>query len=411
MFKLPKINLKNLKSKTDDNTFFTIDIGSNSIKCLVFEFNENEKNKVKLIGSAKEILEPGLVRAGNIIEIEKVAESLDIALFRATENLEQEVSNAIFGVGGDLCINLTTTARVKRELKNKIEAFEFDEINEKLVAAAHTKAQEIIYKTTGNPDIDIDLITSATVYTKVDGTYVESYDALSGQNIEHAMFTSFSPGYHLNSISQVSSMLKLDIKAITSNMYAFTQSLKYGSDSKQLDGILVDIGGDKTEIDVIFSGGIVTAKILPIGGNHLTIALSQETGLTFTEAQRKKHDYTYGNLAEGEIISIETPLNEATSIWLNGLELLFTEFNGVKTFPTDIFLVGGSSKLPLISEALQTKPWTKAIPFKEPPEFSKATADKFEHIQDTTGSAQDEELAIAAALSIIYLEMQEPNND
>lgn len=411
MFKLPKIDLKSFKPKTDDNSFFTIDIGSDSIKCMVFEVDGIDSNKVKLIGAAKEILEPGVVRAGNIIELEQVAESIDSALFRATEKLEQNVSSAVFGIGGDLCINSTTTARVKRSKKSEIDSNEFDSITEKLISSAYNQAQENIYKATGNTDTDINLITTSTVYTKIDGNYVDSLKENIGQNIEYALFTAFSPNYHLDAISDIASMLKLDIKAITSNMYAFMQALKYDENSKYLDAVLIDIGGEKTEVNIIFGGGIVTAKTLPVGGNHLTISLSQETGLTFTEAQRKKHDYTYGNLAESEIISIETPLNEATSIWLSGLELLFSDFNGVKTFPTDILLTGGSSKLPLISEDLQTKPWTKAIPFKEPPEFSKITADKFGFIQDTIGSTQDEELAIAAALSIVYLEIMEKNND
>lgn len=413
MLKLPfKLNFK---QKQESNSFLTIDLGSNAVKCLAFRYDDTatgSEHRLTLIGQGKELIEPGVIRAGNIVELEKLTEAIDNAIFSATEGMEEELNDVVFGVGGDLCTCLTTTAKVKRgDSSAEITQNEIEEIQGRIFSAATTRAAEVISRTTGDIENSIEIITSSIVYTRIDGKLVESALGKTGKNLQTAVFTSFVPTHHLNNLGDIASLLKLRIKAVTSNMYGVVQTLKKAKNDPALDGIVIDIGSETTEVGVFFGGGVVASKTLGIGGNHFTAELSRTMGFSLIEAERKKHEYSFGNLDDSELIKIENSLNEITNTWLSGLELLFSEFDGVKTFATDIYLAGGGSKVPLILEALENKPWTKSIPFKEPPRFHKITTQDVRFVQDITGGADQIEFVVPKALSVVYLEIREAQND
>jgi hypothetical protein len=93
------------------------------------------------------------------------------------------------------------------------------------------------------------------------------------------------------------------------------------------------------------------------------------------------------------------------SIWLDGFELIFTNFTGVKTFAPHIYLFGEGVRLPEIEESLNKEPWTKKIPFKSPPKIQALTLDDMPKITDATGLVLSNEWLALAALSYIYEEV------
>lgn len=401
---------KLFKSKNQEkNGFLTIDIGSQTVKCLAFQriIDESDNtHSVKVVGIGKEWLEPWSVRSGHIIEIDKVTKALDAAIYKATENLEVDIDDVIFGVSGDACTCLVTTARALRDKPEKeIKGKELDKLEAKVANAAFTKIQERHAKKTGDPNGNMDLITTSIVYNKIDGETVTHLEGATGRDIEIALFTAFTPNYYLKTLEEIASMLNLNILAVTSNLYALSESLKRSKNNFELDGVLMDIGSDTTDIGVMFGGGIVTSESLDIGGSQFTKHVSASNGISYGEAEKLKYDYTYNKLADEEKEEVESSLVEATTLWLSGLEVLFTNFEGIKTFSPVLYVTGGGSKLPLINDFLENKPWTKSIPFKELPNFVTLTADDISHVLDTTGEADKEEYIVPLALSVIYLEV------
>ena len=260
-------------------------------------------------------------------------------------------------------------------------------------------------KKTGDLETTLELITTSIVYTKLDETEHHSLEGLTGRTIEMAIFNVFTPKYFLKTLEDLASMLNLNILAITSYLYDIGESLKRTKKNTKLDCVIVDIGSDTTDVAVLFGGGIVTSNTLNMGGRQFTRHLSNKTGLNFAEAEKKKYDYTFAKLDEKSSEELEIYLEEVTNFWLSGMELLFNNFEGIKTFSSDIYLTGGGSKLPLVTEFLRERPWTKSIPFKEPPIFTKLTAKDIAYVLDTTGEADKEEFIIPLALSSIYLEL------
>ncbi len=398
MFKLP---LK-LKKREFPTTFAVADIGTNAVKCLIFQYDDQNKT-LELKGANKQSLEQGVVRSGNIVDLDKTAVALDEALYRAGEGLDIQPDHIIFGVSGDLCISLVTTVRVTRPKPEPILQKEIDEVNDKTIDSAYSEAHDLLLKNKGDIETELALITKANVYTKLDNDYIHKLEGESGTKIETATYTAFSPEYHLNHLQELASLMKMDILAITSNLYSITEVIK--RKNKVVDGIIIDVGSSSTQVGIVFGGGLVASKSLSIGGSHFTKKLSRDFNLTLAEAEKLKYEYLVGNLQDSDIIKIESSLTDVANTWLEGLEIVFGEFEGVKTFASDIYLTGGGSKVPVLNDALETKPWTKSIPFKKPPEFNKINAQNLDFIKDITGILEHSEFVVPATLSVIYLEM------
>lgn len=394
-----------LGKKENFSRFLTVDIGSNAIKVMAFDIERGEKGSVAVItGIGKQDLLEESTRGGVIVDVDDVSEALKIAVVEAC-NGDEKIKNTIFGVSGGLSIGLMTTVRISRGKNSKISEKEIDAIFEKIYDASHDQAQNKLLKTTGNTDTDIQMITSSVVYTKINGKYVDDPIGMEGQKLEMAVFTSFVPSYHLDSLQEIANKSDLNVMAVGSTMYSLVKSIGYSKDA-DFDGVIMDIGGEVTEVGVIFSGGIVDSQNLDIGGAHFTHELGRNMDLSFKDAEHKKLEYSYGRLPESDALLIRGYMDNLLDTWLHGVELLFQEFEGVKTFAPSIYMVGGGAELPDIYEVTSKEPWTRTIPFKSPPEFSKLSIEDLPLVTDKTGKAHGLEDIVPASLSLVYLELE-----
>ncbi|MFZ5424528.1 MAG: cell division FtsA domain-containing protein [Patescibacteria group bacterium] len=385
--------------------FLTVDIGSNLVKCMVFEVDPEQNSKiVNVIGEGAESLPMGATRGGVIVHPEEVEDALKMALNKATEDLDHKVKDVIFGVSGDLALGLMTTVKIVRGKNDAVSEKELNKVYDKIYQASLDEASTQLYEYTGNSDVDLEIVTSSMVYTKLDEKLVSNPVGMEASKMEIAFYACFCPSFHIQSLQNLAKALGLNIIAIGSQMYAAAKALQLSS-SEVLDCALMDIGGEQTDVAIVFGGGIVATRSLPIGGNHFTSEISKKMNIPFADAEKVKQEYSFGNLSESENMVLQDSIVPIMETWLSGVELLFTEFTGVKTFASKIFLIGGGAELPDIEEFIAKEPWTRSIPFKSPPEFSKLSLADLSHIVDKTGSLQSMSDLLPASLSIIYLEL------
>lgn len=391
------------KSSKIPSKFLTVDIGSDSIKVMAFELEqEEEQTKAAITGVGKSDLNEESTRGGVIVDIEGVEQALDKAILSAC-NGDGDIKDVVFGVSGTLSVGIMTTVKVVRGKKEPISTKEVDGVFERIHSAAYDEIQNVYMNITGDPEIEVTMVTSSVVYNKLDGHIAKEIIGKEGQVLEIAVFTAFTPNYHLDMLQDLSERLGLNIVAIGSNMYSLVKSLndKKGDD---FDGVILDVGGELTDVGVVFGGGIVSTRSIDIGGTHFTKALSAHMNLSFIDAEAKKLEYSYGRMQESDELLIKGYIDNLLDTWLTGLELLFQDFTGVKTFAPQIYMVGGGAEFPDIFDVVSKEPWTKSIPFKSPPEFSKLTIEDLSHVIDKTGKGNSLENLIPAALSIIFLE-------
>lgn len=387
------------------NKFLTVTITSNDVSCLAFYHDED---KYKIIGFGKQELEQDVVRSGVVIESEQVELALYTAVTSALENLEEEILNTIFGVTGDLCLGQMTTVRLKRAERSPITKKELDDLYARINEAALIQAQNDYLETTGNAEAGLENVTVSNVYLKLDNQQVADLEGREGGVIEAAVFNAFSPNFHLTTLQHLTKKTGLKIMAIGSELYALTQWIKK-TNRLLMDYIVVDVSWDTTNVAIVFGGGIVATKSLGIGFNHFVKEISEKMGLTINEAKNVLQGYMYGKLTESEGFVVQNCLKDALGIWVLGMEILYKEFTGVKTFPESVYVTGVGADITDVMDTMETEPWTRSIPFKEPPQFTKVNFSNLE-IMDATGKILGTEWINTAALSIIYGEIYGKNN-
>lgn len=396
MIKLPIFNRENRTS----NKFLTLTINSHEVRCLTFYYDEGS---YKIIGAGSRELENGAVRNGVIVEKDAVELASQSTIAAALENSEEKVRNVIYGVNGDLCLGHMTTVRLKRNTPSPISGKEVSELYSKTLNAAFMQSQNTYLEITGDPEVELENITSSNVYLKVNNHPVQDLEGKEGNVVEAAIFNAFSPAFHLKSLQKLADRTGLNIIAVGSEMYAVSEWIKR-TNRLALDYLIIGIEADSTNVAVIFGGGIVATKNLNFGLDHFVKDVSEKMGITLNEARNILKSYMSGKLAESENAVVANCVRDAIELWVMGMEILFGEFTGVKTFPSKVYVTGIGSELSDLMNTIETEPWTKSIPFKEPPQFSKINFSNLE-IMDSLGRVNGVEWINTAALSIIYGEI------
>lgn len=375
MFKLPF-------SKKDSNTnkFLTIELNSQTVKAATFYVDENS---YKIIGLGEGDLERGSVRSGKIINMADTIEATEEAISKACENTEEFVNNVIVGVSSDMCIEQVTTAKIKRGNKNNLSQKEISHHIERVKASALDQAHINFFETKGNDKTELELITESVVYTKVDGAKITKYEETEAEELEIALYTAHCPKYYIDSINKLTKKVKLNLLALVPINFSIQNALEK-TDMESSDYITLHIDSDYTNVGVAFGTSVVTTKSLPIGLEHFVESISGNMGLTYKEAEKVLETHKNENLNKSESMIVQNCLEDTLEIWLNGIKILFGSAKNIKTFPSIIYMLGTGSELSEISELLD-RPWTKSIPFKEPPSFEILSPNVFEGIVDSTG--------------------------
>jgi cell division ATPase FtsA len=389
------------RAAQNSNKFLTLNINSNDVRCLAFYF---DGESYKIIGSGKEPLEKASVRNGAVIDKEDVVRAVKNAILYATEDLEEKINNVIIGVGGDLCLGLITTVRLKRPGGGLIQKNEIEALYAQITEAAYIQAQNDYLQNTGDPEAEVETITSSNIYIKVDNQLVTSLEGREGQVIETAVFNAFSPSYHIKTLLEITKKVGLNIIAIGPELYCFSQWIKQNSHGLE-DFVLLSVDNEYTSAAVQFGGGIVSTKNLNVGYNHFVYGISEHMGITHKEAEKVLKGYIFGKLAESETAVVRTCIMEVMDIWLLGLEILFEHFTNVKTFPPQIFLTGQGAEIKEVTSTLKSEPWTKSIPFKNFPDISRVNFSDFVKMSDATGKANGSEWLNCITMAIIFEEV------
>jgi len=395
--KLPFFNSKKNHPKQPHN-FIAIDIGSDFVKAILFEIENN--NSLKLVSFGKRYLNLKDVQAGVIANKDSVQEAIISAINEALLNYTQEVKECIFGVSGEMSLGFSTTVRVTRKSPtNDINEKEIIELKKKIEGVALLQAQRDYSRLKGVKEIDLELINSDITMFKVDGFFVSEPVGFKGRVIEATLFTAFAPLNHLKLLQQLSTGIGLNLVTVSSNMYALVKNLSKNEPS-EFNGIIVDIGGDSTDIAVVFSGGILATRTISVGGRTFTRRIASLLDWSFADAENKKLMYSDGKLSEEETNKVGGVIDETIEAWLSALNLALLDIDGIKTFPSKLYLTGGASYMTGLDEMLEEDEWKKNIPMRQ---HLKVKRVMLNEIIDKEGFEKQSEIVVPASLGIIGL--------
>ncbi len=391
------------KSRPLDH-FLAIETDTAGVKCVAFQAYTNLEDlpTAKIVGISHKVATTPLVNSAQTLDL------LTDCVADCLTNLDRPTKKVLVGLKGEHSFGFTTRTRVGRNTQTPVTRKELEHMFQKTLDIAYTKAQAELFQQTGKANDKLELLNSSVIYTKVDGNPILNPIGQEASTLEMAIFTSYCPKYILRKIKKLFAKAHLSIELIGLDLHSLSGLLEK-SDLENTNYLIIDMGSDCTSVGVVFGKALVATKSLPIGRNHFVKELSQNLGITFEDASTMLRDYSRSKLSESENMVIRNLLETVLELWLTGMELLFSEFSGIKTFAAKIYLVGEGFDVSDIYEFIVTEPWTKSIPFKEPPEFSKIDLAELPGISDTTGKAST--LSWLAIASLAHLIVEDTSYD
>lgn len=348
--------------------FLVLDFGSSCIKALIFQRPKNG-DPLKIIGAGSSIQNRSDMRFGVVTNISGVAATAKEAIKEAQADCRVKPKEIYVGVSGQLVRGTSTTIRLRRDTPNSpITESELKTVATKIKEKAFQEASKKAAHLTGDPNIDIQVIESNLATVKVDGYYTRNLLELTAKVLEPTIFTAFCPKSHLQNLQSVLKKLKLKPTAILSNLSTIV-NLVQNDDPVELNALVIDIGGNTTDIAVVFGGSIVATRTISFGGTDFTQAVISDFNLPFEEAEEKKIKFSSGEISGEKASQIRGALKPAVERWCSGLEVALGDFEKVKIFPDKIVLAGGGSALPDLREALMARPWARDFNFTSFPKL------------------------------------------
>lgn len=354
-----------LKSKKiSDRYAISLDVGTEFVKALIFKVI-NDKAEVVGVGRQRQKLSD--MQSGTVTDIHGVIKNCEQALEMAADQAGLLPDQVIIGIAGELVKGTTTTIKYTRPRpKTKITMGELRDIITRVQRRAFDRARSLLAWESGQAEIDVRLVNAAIVDVRIDGYKVTNPLGFQGKEIQVGVFNAFAPIVHLGALQTIAENLELDLLSITAEPYAVARS--FGpEESTEFSAIFIDVGGGTTDIAVVASGGLVGTKMFAIGGRTFTKRIGNVMGLSFSDAESLKIQYSNGEVAGDKKKIVENALKTDCEVWVSGVELTLGEFKNIELLPSRILLCGGGSSLPDVVEALKAKKWSKKLPFARRP--------------------------------------------
>lgn len=352
-------------SSEDKNRYLALDIGTDTVKALVFRFNKKTE-KGEVIGVGKKKQKPGNMLSGGVADIDGVIQTSREALEMAMKKSHtKHIESAVLGIAGELVKGTTTTVHYQRiRPEKKIDISEMKEIMHQVQAKALERIQNQIAWETGQESIDIKLINAAVVNVRIDGYKINNPIGFQGTNVSISIFNAYAPLIHMGALESIADELEIPSVSIVAEPYAVSRVMATGDD-RDFHAVFVDVGGGTTDVAVVRNGGLEGTKMCAIGGQSFTKHLAQAFRVDFDEAERAKLAFARGddrwNHSQFTFSDIEEILREDSHIWLGGLELSLKEFLKNDVLPPRILLCGGGTAIPPIIEALSFREWKETL--------------------------------------------------
>ncbi len=265
-----------------DQLISGLDIGSTEIKVAVGQIRE-EDGKIDIIGLSRHPSEG--VNRGVIISIEDAVASISKCLEKVERMIGFSLSSAFVGISGTRII--CQRGRGIISVSNPKEIREEDE--ERAIENAQTVATPLNYE----------VIQTIPLFFNVDDQQrIRDPLGMSGRRLEVEAEIILGLNTHIENIRKCVTRSGLYIDALFFSILAAAEVVTTLR-QKELGVVVVDLGGTTTSLAVFEEGNLLLAKVLPIGGNHITNDLA--LGLRISIDLAEKIKLIYGTALSKEV--------------------------------------------------------------------------------------------------------------
>ena len=296
---LPKFGQK----KEFPDQFFALDLGGKINKVFLLDYSG------------------GTVNSLNSRKV-PVSEDLKAVVEELRFDFPEAEPLAVVGVSGPYTTSFTTvvrsaTTKVVRDLADHARALAAD------------SARDELRESLGEPKLAV---------SELEAEILEVKEA---DKMEVYIFTSFAAAPYLAEKEQLVKEAGLSLWGFSSIPFNLVTELsKQTPTDEELNALIIDIGGSKTELSLSFGGQLMETKSF---------------FWDFTDN---------GNPAA------------FLDLWLESVSAALSTFEGVDVFPAKIFLAGGAAAFPGLLEVFSSYPWSRDHPFEVAPEVMTLEEDR-----------------------------------
>jgi cell division protein FtsA len=337
-----------------NNKLFALDIGTRSVVGIILEELDGHYEAIDIIvreHKERSMLDGQIHDVLSVSEIiTEIKEAMEVShgpltrvcVAAAGRALKTEKSKAVVDISGKPMFS-----------KQDILHLELSAVQLAQAAVADEKSNEHHYYCVGY----------SVLYYQLDGEEIGSLIDQRGNEASVEIIATFLPKVVVESLLAALDRAGLEMEALTLEPIAAINVLIPAS-MRRLNVALVDIGAGTSDIALTDSGTVIAYGMVPVAGDEITEAVSDEFLLDFPLAEKAKRD-----LLENESISITDILGFETTISKDeaveriapaidrlaetiGEEIL--RLNGYKS-PKAVMLVGGGSLTPDLPRRLATK--------------------------------------------------------
>lgn len=254
-----------------DKVICAIDVGSSKIATLIASMGEDEK--INLIGVSA--VNSRGVKKGQIVDIEEAVSAITESIEASERMGGYSVSSVFVSIGGPHIESINSHAVVAvAKPEGEIEENDILRVNDAARAVPLPTSKEILHviprtftvdgqegirdpigMTGVRLETDTHIITGATTAMK---NLVKCME-LVGVNVEELVFTGIASSYAVLTDTE-----------------------------KELGVILVDIGGETTDIVIYVDGAIAYSSVIPVGARHITSDLAVGLRVSLESAEKIK---------------------------------------------------------------------------------------------------------------------------
>jgi len=361
------------------NIFLALDIGTESVKALVFSFSKTEIKKIKVLSSFIEYFDKYSVFDGKDFEKALIKKTISRAVSEVCQNVsfsqaEKEIKKKVFNsriydyslanqgsrakrevlkkrkfeslvtLSPDfLKTRVASFSFLRKESKKKISKKEGQVIKKKVLSQAQKRISKDFTKESGILAGEIEWLEIKITELKIDGYKVNSLSDYEGRNLEFKVLAVFAPNFYLKKAKEILKELNLKVLKIVQG----SENLSKLSEN----GLFIDIGGEITQFFLVKEGTLEKMDEFKIGGKMFSQALAEDLGIDEATARNLKERYSGKELSSNVQKKIRDIFSKERKKWYNTLKGKLEDL-GLQV-SKDIFLFGGTSLLPEMEEVLK----------------------------------------------------------
>lgn len=129
----------------------------------------------------------------------------------------------------------------------------------------------------------------------------------------------------------------------------------------------VDAGGEYTTLLFFREGELVRAEAFPLGARYFIRGIAKIASISVQEAEDEKRRYVQGLMPVEKKIKIQEFLAEESKLWEEKFLDALASFYAAGPLPPDVLLFGGGAHLPEISAILKKSAWLSNLSYATEP--------------------------------------------